>query len=93
MIDQLYNNKYQDHGYIPMKSSEADSYRRYMQYHLRNNIIEILSKKSGNNLGEFQNQRKFSHMTTSQKLITKRPESAAQSKENSKVHDINRTFR
>ena len=65
-----------------MKSNEADSYKRYMQYHLRNNIIDILSKKSGNNLGEgCQRDKKYICMTKSQKLINKRPESAAQLKQ------------
>ena len=49
-MNQLYLEKYKDHDYLPMHSREADSYKNYMQYHLRNNIIGILSKKSGNNL-------------------------------------------
>ena len=64
-----------------MKSQEGDSYRRYMQYHLRNNIIDILTKKSGNNLGDAINRdKKYIYMTKSQKLINKRPESAMESK-------------
>ena len=68
-----------------MKSQEGDSYRRYMQYHLRNNIIDILTKKSGNNLGDVNSRdKKYLYLTKSQKLIKKRPESAMESKSREK---------
>jgi hypothetical protein len=65
-----------------MQSNEAESYRKYMQYHLRNNIIEILSKKSGTAINELNSKdKKYPYMTKSQKLINKRAESVLESKE------------
>lgn len=67
-----------------------------MQYHLRNNIIEILSKKSANSLNELNNKNnKYAYMTKSQKLINKRPESVLSSKptERSNYQEVNKTFR
>lgn len=75
-----------------MQSIEADNYKKYMQYHLRNNIIDILSKKSGH---PCVIEKKYVNGTKSQKLIHKRSESELlkNSTERSQVRDINKTFR
>ena len=91
-IDLLSQQKYKDHEYVPMHSSEGDSYRRYMQYHLRNNILDILSKKSGTSLAK---ENKYIYMTKSQGLINKRPASVLSNKvpSQTKIGEINKTFR
>lgn len=91
-LDNLYQQKYKDHDYNPMHSNEGESYRRYMQYHLRNNIMDILSKKSGTSLVK---ENKYIYMTKSQGLINKRPVSVLSSKgiSQTKIGEINKTFR
>lgn len=43
-----------------------------MQYHLRNNILDILSKKGGSG-GDFSRlSKKYTQMTKSQRLIHKK---------------------
>lgn len=54
-----------------MESTEAENYKKYIKYHLRNNIIEILFKK--NNCGIEQScQERYNHYTKNQKLISKK---------------------
>lgn len=53
-----------------MESTEAESYKKYVKYHLRNNIIEILFKKSNGAIDQAQD--KLAHYTKTQKLINKK---------------------
>lgn len=56
--------------FAPMESTEAENYKKYVKYHLRNNIIEILFKKSKGAIDHVQD--KLTHYTKSQKLISKK---------------------
>lgn len=53
-----------------MESTEAENYKKYVRYHLRNNIIEILFKKSNRAIDQMQD--KLVHYTKIQKLINKK---------------------
>jgi hypothetical protein len=66
-------NGYKEHEYVPLQSQEGDRYKKYLQYHLRNNIIEILSKKSAH-LNENGLSKKWNFLTSSHKLIHKKGE-------------------
>jgi hypothetical protein len=76
-----------------MESTEADNYKKYVKYHLRNNIIEILFKKS--NCPIDQAQDRFTQYTKNQKLISKKTATQRSQLEEglSKRSDINKTFR
>lgn len=76
-----------------MESTEADSYKRYIKYHLRNNIIEILFKKS--NCADQASQDRYAHLSKNQKLITKKNTTQRSNMEEalSRRSEINKTFR
>ena len=52
-----------------MQSQEADNYKKYVKYHLRNNIMEILFKK--NNFIDTELPEKYLGGNKNQKLIKK----------------------
>jgi hypothetical protein len=45
--------------YTPMESQETESYKKFIKYHLRNNIIEILFKKSNCMVDESQERYQY----------------------------------
>ncbi len=75
--EQLYEDYYHQNTYIPMESQEADNYKKYVKYHLRNNIMEILLKK--NNFVSTDPERVLCSKSN-KKLINKKNNSIQQSR-------------